>query len=88
MKPWYQRTIWRALLATAIATLATVKASIGGGLDAAEWVDIAVSALVGFGAWVGIGAIPGSPTEPFLNNKEPQSVEGPVPPADPEPAKP
>jgi hypothetical protein len=44
--------------------------------------------LVSFGAWYGIGAIPGSPTEPFLNNSDPGSVNVPVPPADPEPAKP
>jgi hypothetical protein len=88
MKPWYQRTLWRALLATAIASLATLKASIGDGLDNAEIVDLVAAALISFGAWYGIGAIPGSPTEPFLNNSKPESVEVPIPPADPEPAKP
>lgn len=88
MKAWSQRTLWRALLATAIATLGTLKASIGDGLDAQEWVDLAAAAVVSFAAWYGIGAIPGSPTEPFLNNSEPGSVDVPIPPADPEPAKP
>jgi hypothetical protein len=83
MKPWYQRTLWRALLATAISTLATVKASVGDGLDSAEWVDVIGAALVAFAAWYGIGAIPGSPTEPFLNQGD-RPVEVPVPPAVPE----
>jgi hypothetical protein len=83
MKPWYQRTLWRALLATAIATLGTLKASVGGGLDTQEIVDLAGVALVAFAAWYGIGAIPGSPTEPFLNQSGP--VEVPKPPATPVP---
>ena len=83
MKPWYQRTLWRALLATAITVLATLKASIGDGLDNAEWVDLVSAGVVAFGAWWGIGAIPGSPTEPFLNNSQPGSVDVPKPPADP-----
>lgn len=84
MKAWHQRTLWRALLATAIASLGTLKASIGDGLDSQEWVDLVGAAVVAFAAWYGIGAIPGSPTEPFLLNKEPQSVDVPMPPADPE----
>jgi hypothetical protein len=88
MKPWHQRTLWRALRATAIAVLGTLKASVGDGLDTQEMVDLASVAIVAFAAWYGIGAIPRSPTEPFLNNKEPASVEVPIPPADPEPAKP
>jgi hypothetical protein len=88
VKPWNQRTLYRALLATAIAVLGTLKASIGEGLDNSEIVDLVTVALVSFGAWYGIGAIPGSPTEPFLNNKTPESVEVPIPPADPEPVKP
>jgi hypothetical protein len=81
MKPWTQRTLWRALLATAIATLGTLKASIGDGLDTAEIVDLAGVALVAFAAWYGIGALPGSPTEPFLNQQG--AVEVPKPPATP-----
>jgi hypothetical protein len=88
MKPWNQRTLYRAVLATTIAVLGTLKASIGGGLDCQEIIDLVTVALVSFGAWYGIGAIPGSPTEPFLNNSKPESVDVPVPPADPEPAKP
>lgn len=83
MKPWHQRTLWRALFATALAVGMTLKASIGGGLDAQEWTDLAIAGLVAFGGWYGIGAIPGSPTEPFLNASGP--VEVPQPPADPEP---
>lgn len=87
MKPWHQRTLWRALLATAITVLAALKSSIGEGLDSQEWVDLVAAGVVAFAAWYGIGAIPNSPTEPFLNNDNPGSVDVPVPPADPEPAK-
>ena len=86
MKAWSQRTLWRALFAAALSVAFTVKASIGDGLDSQEWTDIVIAGLVAFGGWYGIGAIPGSPTEPFLNNSAPQSVDVPVPPADPEPA--
>jgi hypothetical protein len=85
MKPWYQRTIIRATLATGISVVMTVKASIGGGLDGQEWMDIVLAVLLGYGAWLGIGAIPGSPTEPFLNQSGP--VEVPKPPAQPVPDK-
>jgi hypothetical protein len=88
MKDWDKRTLYRALLATTIAVCGTLKASVGDGLDTQEIVDLVSVALVSFGAWYGIGAIPGSPTEPFLNNSDPGSVNVPVPPADPEPAKP
>jgi hypothetical protein len=84
MKPWTYRTLLRALLATAIAVGGTLKASIGDGLDNQEIVDLVVVGLVAFSAWYGIGAV--APTEPFLNNKEPGSVDVPRPPADPEPA--
>jgi hypothetical protein len=84
MKPWTQRTLWRALLGTAIATLATLKASIGDGLDSQEWVDLVAASVIAFAGWYGIGALPGSPTEPFLNPTG--DVEVPQPPADPEPA--
>ena len=80
MKPWTQRTLWRALLAATIAVLGTLKASIGDGLENAEWVDLIAVGLVSFGAWYGIGAIPGSPTESFLNQGS-RSVEVPKPPA-------
>lgn len=83
MKPWQQRTLWRALFATALAVGAALKASIGDGLDQQEIVDLVMVALVAIGGWYGIGAIPGSPTEPFLNNRTPESVEVPVPPAEP-----
>ena len=85
MKAWSQRTLWRALLATAIAVAGTLKASIGDGLDNQEIIDVVMVGLIAFSAWYGIGAV--SPTEPFLNNKEPGSVDVPQPPADPEPAQ-
>jgi hypothetical protein len=85
MKPWHQRTLWRALFATAIAVGGTLKASVGAGLDTQEIVDLVLIGLVAFGGWYGIGAIPGSPTEPFLNQKGP--VEVPAPPATPVPDK-
>ena len=84
MKAWHQRTLWRAIFATALVTLASLKASIGDGLDSQEIIDLIGSALVAFGGWYGIGALPGSPTEPFLNNSEPGTVDVPMPPADPE----
>lgn len=84
MKPWSQRTLVRALFATALTVAMTLKASIGDGLDEQEWLDLMVAALVAFGGWYGLGAIPGSPTEPFLNPSGP--VEVPQPPADPEPS--
>jgi hypothetical protein len=83
VKPWDQRTLYRALFATALAVAGTLKASIGDGLDNAEIVDLIVVAMVAFGGWYGIGAIPGSPTEPFLNQQGP--VEVPKPPATPVP---
>jgi hypothetical protein len=83
MKPWTQRTLWRALLATVIAVLGTLKASIGDGISNQEWVDLFSVGVVAFAAWYGIGAIPGSPTEPFLNQSGP--VEVPKPPAKPVP---
>lgn len=88
MKAWKQRTLWRALFATALAVGGTLKASIGDGLDDQEIIDLIMVGLVAFGGWYGIGAIPGSPTEPFLNNSSPGTVDVPVPPADPEPAQP
>ncbi len=84
MKAWHQRTLWRAIFATALVFLATLKASIGAGLDSQEIIDLIVAPLVAFGGWYGLGAIPGSPTEPFLNNNQPGSVDVPMPPADPE----
>ena len=88
MKPWTQRTLWRALLASAIATLGVLKASIGDGLDNQEIVDLVGTFVISFGSWDGIGAIPGSPTEQLLNNRKPESVDVPMPPADPEPENP
>lgn len=81
MKPWTYRTLLRALLATAIAVGGTLKASIGDGLSNEEIIDLVMVGLIAFSAWYGIGAV--SPTEPFLNNKEPLSVDVPKPPADP-----
>ena len=85
MKPWSQRTLWRALFAAALACLGAVGTALVGdeSISPTEAVSIATFTLTAFGGWYGIGAIPGSPTEPFLNNKAPESVEVPVPPAEP-----
>ena len=88
MKPWHQRTLYRALFASLLVFLATLKASIGDGLSDQEIIELIYVPLIAFGGWYGIGAIPGSPTEPFLNNSNPGSVDVPVPPADQEPAQP
>ena len=87
MKAWKQRTLWRALLAAALTVTGALKASIGGGLDAQEIADLVYVGLGAFALWYGIGAVPGSPTEPFLNNSKPGSVDVPIPPADPEPSQ-
>jgi hypothetical protein len=84
MKSWNQRTLWRALFATVLAVAGALKASVGDGLDTQEIIDLVTVGLLAFGAWYGIGAIPGSPTEPFLNQGD-RKVEVPVPPADPVP---
>lgn len=84
MKAWSQRTLWRALFATALVVGAALKSSIGDGLDSQETIDVVLAGLVAFGGWYGIGAV--TSTEPFLNNKEPGSVDVPKPPADPKPA--
>lgn len=82
MKPWTQRTLWRALLATALAVGAALKASIGDGLDSQEIIDLVIVGLAALGGWYGIGAL--TPTEPFLNNDRTGDVEVPAPPAVPE----
>lgn len=83
MKPWHQRTMFRAALAAILAVLAALKASIGDGLTSEELVDLVYAGLGAFAIWLGVGAIPGSPTEPFLNARG--DVDVPAPPADPEP---
>jgi hypothetical protein len=70
------RTALRASVATAIAVLATLKASIGGGLDAGEVVDLVTVAFVSAGAWLGIGAL--TPTEPFFGTGTETPVEVPA----------
>lgn len=75
----------RATIVTAIAVLATLKASIGDGLDSQEWVDIISAGVVAFAAYLGIGAAT-EPVEPFFGNKM-EGVDVPVPPADPKPKR-
>jgi hypothetical protein len=78
------RTMLRATLVAVIAVLASLKASIGDGLDSQEWVDIISAGVVAFAGYLGVGAaVP--PIEPFFGNKM-EGVEVPVPPAEPEPA--
>lgn len=48
--------IVRIAIVSAIAGLGTLKASIGDGLDAAEWVDLALVTLGAAAAYAGIGA--------------------------------
>ena len=87
MKPWSQRTLVRASFAAGLVLLASLRSSLGDGLDSSEILDIVQNTLIAFGGWYGFGAIPGvgNYTEPFLNNDKPGSVDVPIPPADPEP---
>lgn len=85
MKAWHQRTAFRTALAVAIAVAAALKASIGGGLTSEEWVDLVQVGLGAAALWLGVGALPGSPTEPFLNQGS-RDVPVPEPPAAPEPS--
>ena len=78
------RTMLRATIVAAIAVLATLKASIGDGLDSQEWVDLISAGVVSFAAYLGIGAAAG-PVEPYFGNTS--RVEVPMPPAKPEPAE-
>jgi hypothetical protein len=86
MKPWSWRTLARATFATVLTVAMTLKASIGDGLDEQEWLDLCIAAMVAFGGWYGLGALPGPGdlTEPFLNSdKTSEQVPVPSPPAVP-----
>lgn len=78
------RYVLRGVVVGLIAFFATLRASIGGGLDPQEWVDLASNTLGAVAAYFGIGAAFGS-VEPFVGNKM-EGAAVPVPPADPEPA--
>lgn len=64
-----------------LAGLATLRASIGDGIDAEEWVALAENTLAAGAAYAGIGAAFGA-VEPFVGNKK-DDAQVPVPPADP-----
>lgn len=49
--------IVRICVVAALAGLASLRASIGDGLDAAEWVDLAQATLGAGAAYAGIGAV-------------------------------
>lgn len=77
------RFLLRTSVVAAIAVLATLKASVGDGLDAAEWVDIVYAGVGAAAAYAGIGAaVP--QVEPFVGNQL-EGAQVPSPPADPEP---
>lgn len=80
---WNARYVLRAVLVAAIALLASLKASLGDGIDTGEWIDAGTTTLGALGAYLGLGAAFG-PVEPFVGRK----LEGaavPEPPANPEP---
>jgi hypothetical protein len=89
MEPWTVRTYVRAGFASVLAGLtATGTALVGdSAITANEGVAIAIAAVTAFGSWLGVGALPNTKIEPFYGSGD-SSVEVPVPPADPEPAKP
>lgn len=62
------RTMLRAGVVAAIAVLASLKASIGDGLDAQEWVDMVAAGIGSLAVYLGIGAaVPA--VEPFFGNE-------------------
>lgn len=61
------RYVLRALLVAIIAALATLKASIGDGLDAGEVLDTVYAFVVAGAAYLGIGAA--TPLEPSVGVK-------------------
>jgi hypothetical protein len=75
------RYLLRTGLVAVLAGLATLKASVGNGVDSAEWVDIVYATLGAAMAYAGIGAVVPA-VEPFVGIKK-QDAEVPVPPADP-----
>jgi len=77
------RYLLRIVVVAALAGLATLKASIGNGLDSAEVVDVIYATLGGGAAYAGIGALVPS-VEPFVGLKK-DDAQVPVPPADPMP---
>jgi hypothetical protein len=89
MEPWTVRTYIRAGFAAALAGLTAASTALVGDSSVGpnEWVAIGIAALTAFGSWLGIGALPGTKIEPFYGVGE-KNVEVPVPPANPEPAKP
>lgn len=76
------RYVLRAVVAAAIAALATLRASVGDGLDAQEWVDLVTNVVGALALYLGVGAVSGS-VEPFVG-KELEGAEVPVPPAQPD----
>lgn len=61
------RYVLRALLVATIAALATLKASVGGGVDASEVLDTVYAFVVAGAAYAGIGAA--TPLEPSVGVK-------------------
>jgi hypothetical protein len=89
MEPWTARTYIRAAFAALLAALTSAGTALVGdqSIDPSEGVTIAIAALSAAGVWLGVGALPGTQIEPFYGAST-DNVEVPVPPADPEPAKP
>jgi hypothetical protein len=89
MEPWTARTYIRASFASIIAALVAAGTAVVGddAISTGEWIAVAVAFFTTFGTWLGVGALPGTKIEPFYGVGA-KNVEVPVPPADPEPAKP
>jgi hypothetical protein len=89
VEPWTTRTYIRAGFAAVLAGLTAAGTAVVGDstVTANEWIAVAIAAVTAFGSWLGIGALPNTQIEPFYGAQS-KDVEVPVPPADPEPAKP
>jgi hypothetical protein len=89
MEPWTARTYIRSGFAALLAALSSAGTALVGdqSISPTEWVIMASAAITAAGVWLGFGALPNTQIEPFYGAQS-KDVEVPVPPADPEPAKP
>ncbi len=83
---WNARYLLRGGLAALLVALATLRASLGGGIDGGEWIDLVQNTVAAGAAYFGLGAAFG-PVEPFIGRKL-NGAAVPEPPADPEPVPP
>jgi asparagine N-glycosylation enzyme membrane subunit Stt3 len=82
-RSWNARYVLRGVVAALLVALATLRASLGDGVDTGEWIDVGTNTLTALAAYLGIGAALG-PVEPFVGRKL-DDADVPKPPADPVP---